>query len=244
MRRVRFFQSADEVKGVEVRRSIAVVADVLRATSTIVTALANGCKCVIPVAEVDEALQAAARLPREQIVLGGERKGKRIDGFDFGNSPRDYTAESIGGKTVITTTTNGTKALVNVGRAKKSLVLSFLNMTAVADHVLSCNEDIVLVAAGIYGEFSLEDSVCCGLLLHQLVGATPDQFDLDNNASSVLTLARKYNGRIYELLHGSPHGKFLCKINYSSDLAVCARVDSLPIVPAFKDGRIEITKRN
>ncbi len=244
MRRVRFFQSADRVNGADIEHSIAIVADVLRATSTIVTALANGCKSVIPVAEIDEARQTAARMPRKEIILGGERKGRRIDGFDFGNSPQDYTAESVSGKIVITTTTNGTKALVHAGHAKKTLVLSFLNMTAVANYVLSCDDDIALVAAGIYGEFSLEDSVCCGVLLQQLVGASPGQFKLDENAEYALRLAQKHNGRIDEMLHDSPHGDFLRKINYASDLAVCARVDSQPIVPTFKDGRIEIIKRN
>ena len=243
MRRVRFFQTADKVNGADISETIAVVADVLRATSTIVTALANGCERVVPFESVAEAREAAAQYARKDVVLGGERKGERIDGFDFGNSPQDYTPATVSGKTVITTTTNGTKALVFAGAAKQSLVLSFLNLSAIADYLLYRDEDIDLIAAGIYGDFSVEDSVCCGLLLHKLVEAAPEKFKLDENAEHVLNLSQQYINRVDELLHNSPHGSFLRSIHYESDLAVCARVDSHPLVPSYKNGFVEIIER-
>ena len=243
MRKVRFFQSADQVADADISESIAVVADVLRATSTIVTALANGCDKVLPVEHVEEAREAATAYPREKIILGGERKGQKIDGFDFGNSPQDYTSEAVSDKIVVTTTTNGTKALVYAGRAKQSLVLSFLNMSAIADYVLQQNEELTLVAAGIYGEFSIEDSVCCGLLLQQLVDVSPETFELDEASIELLNTSRPHQGRVFELLNSSPHGDFLRNINYESDLAVCAREDACPIVPAYEDGFVEIIER-
>ncbi len=244
MRTIRFFHSADEVFDADIEHSIAVVADVLRATTTIVTALANGCRKVIPVVKVEEARQTAALLPKSEIILGGERKGERIDGFDFGNSPQDYTRKAIADKIVVTTTTNGTKALVNAGRAKQTLVLSFLNMTAVADYVLQREEDVALVAAGIYGEFSLEDSVCCGFLMDNQVTASPEQFSMDDQAARILTLSREYKGRVNELMHNSPHGKFLQRLGYESDLAFCARVDACQIVPLYASGCVKTIARH
>jgi 2-phosphosulfolactate phosphatase len=243
MRHVRFYQSADEVAGADIAESIAVVADVLRATSTIVTALANGCEKVLPVEKVEEARKAAEQFPREKIILGGERKGKKIDGFDFGNSPQDYTPQAVENKIVITTTTNGTKALVYSGKAEQSLVLSFLNLSAIADYMLRQTNDVALIAAGIYGDFSVEDSVCCGLLLQKLVESAPGNFTLDEKTTQVLKLAQQYIGRIDVLLQTSPHGDFLRKINYESDLAVCARLDSHQIVPVYEDGFVEIIER-
>lgn len=244
MRTIRFFRSADDVSGAEIENSIAVVADVLRATSTIVTALANGCRKVIPVVKVEEARRTAALLPKTDILLGGERKGKRIDGFDLGNSPQDYTPEVVADKIIVATTTNGTKALVNAGRAKQTVVLSFLNMTTVAEYVLQREEDVTLVAAGIYGRFSQEDAVCCGLLTDSLVAASPEQFSLDDHAARLLTLSRDYKGRVNELMHNCPHGEFLQRIGYESDLDVCAQVDVCQIIPLYADGCVKTIERH
>ena len=240
MRTIRFLQAADDVNGENVRGTIAVVADVLRATSTIVTALYNGCKTVMPVKEVNDARDTAARFNRHDIILGGEREGKRIDGFDFGNSPQDYTSGAIKDKTFITTTTNGTKALVHAADAELTLVLSFLNLSSVADFVLEKNSDVSAIGAGIYGDFSLEDSVCCGLFIDQLVEKAPDQFELDVAAENILEISRTYKGKIEQLLSDSPHGDFLRNIGYESDLMVCANVDSCNIVPLYANGRVTI----
>ncbi len=243
MRRIRFFSTAEEVAGADIEKDIAVVADVLRATSTIVTALANGCEMVLPVEHVQEAREAAAQHAKDKVILGGERRGKLIDGFDFGNSPQDYAPEAVGGRVVITTTTNGTKALVYSARAKESLVLSFLNMSAIRDYIIEKDRDVALIAAGIYGKYSIEDSVCCGMLLHELIKLAPNDFCFDRNATDVFKVSRDYIGRVDDLLQTSPHGSFLRQINYESDLAVCARVDAYPIVPLYKEGYIKIIEQ-
>ncbi len=242
MRTIRFFQAADQVDGEKVKGSITVVADVLRATSTITTALYNGCDFVIPVIAVDDAWRAAADFSRQKIILGGERKGQKIDGFDFGNSPQEYTPAVLRDKVVITTTTNGTKALVHAAEAQQTLVLSFLNMSAVVEHVLNQPDDISAVAAGIYGDFSIEDSICCGYLIDLLVNRAPNQFELDEPAEKLLTLTQDYKHDITKLLHECPHGQFLDELGYASDLPVCATLDSCPIVPIYANGRIEIVK--
>jgi 2-phosphosulfolactate phosphatase len=242
MRKIRFYQAADDVNGENVKGSIAVVADVLRATSTITTALYNGCDYVIPAKAVEDARIIAQDFERKKIILGGERKGQKIDGFDFGNSPQEYTPDAVKNKVVITTTTNGTKALVHAANAEHTLVLSFLNMSAVVDFILKTQADVSAVAAGIYGDFSIEDSICCGYLIDQLVLKAPRDFELDDAAEKIWHLTQDYKNDIEKLLRDSPHGEFLDNLGYASDLPVCAQLDACPIVPMYANGRIDILK--
>ena len=241
MRKIRVYQAAENVKTKEIKGSIAVVADVLRATSTIVTALYNGCRIVIPVITVDDAYETARSFDGKELMLGGERNGQKIDGFDFGNSPQEYTREKVKEKILITTTTNGTKALVRTAEAEETLVLSFLNLTAVGDYILKRQNDITAVAAGLLGDFSIEDSVCCGLLIEYLLSRAPDQFEKTAALEKILHMSRMYSGKIEQLLSESTHGSYLRSIGYESDLKVCARTDSCSIVPRYSGGTITIT---
>jgi 2-phosphosulfolactate phosphatase len=120
------------------------------------------------------------------------------------------------------------------------LVLAFLNLTAVADAILSLGYDVSLVAAGIYGDFSLEDSVCCGFLMNELLTRSPGVFELTEEAQQIAALARTYNGRVDQLLQESPHGQYLSGIGYGSDLAVCADINKYPVVAVYQNGRINI----
>ncbi|RPI00951.1 MAG: 2-phosphosulfolactate phosphatase [Calditrichaeota bacterium] len=242
MRQLRFYPAADAVSDTDIVNTVAVVADVLRATSTIVTALYNGCKTVIPVKEIDEALAVAAELPSGQYILGGERQGKRIPGFMAGNSPQDFDRVAVADKIVITTTTNGTRALVNCAAAEKVFVLSFLNLTAIAESILKLGNDVSMVAAGIYGDFSLEDSVCCGFLMNELLAQAHGEFELTEEAQRIAELARTYKGHADQLLLESPHGQYLCEIGYASDLAICADINKCPVVAVYQNGRINIVQ--
>ena len=138
-----------------------IVIDVLRASTTIIHALAAGAEKVIPCLEVEEAKTVAAKFPRDKVVLGGERAGLKIDGFDFGNSPGDYTQETVGGKTVVFTTTNGTRAMNACQRAKRVLIGGFVNMHAL---LLATSKDanVHLLCAGTNGQITLEDVLCAG----------------------------------------------------------------------------------
>ena len=124
-----------------------VVIDVLRATTVIPHALAVGAKAVIPCLEVEDAVQAAARLPAGQAVLGGERGGLKIDGFDLGNSPDEYTPQTVAGKTLVFTTTNGTRAMMHCRQAQRVLLGSFVNASAIVD-ALAADRDVRLLCAG------------------------------------------------------------------------------------------------
>lgn len=156
----------------------AVVFDVLRATSTIVTALANGCRTVIPVEEIAEAIEIARALkePAENILLGGERGGERVPGFPHGNSPLEYTQEVVTGKVLVLTTTNGTRAIRRAARDASVLFTgSLLNARAVAHELWRLQVDAALVCAGTNGHFSLEDALAAGVVIKEILQFTGNQ---------------------------------------------------------------------
>jgi 2-phosphosulfolactate phosphatase len=151
------------------RGGVAVVIDVLRATTTIVHALARGCPAVIPCGEIDEAREVAAGLPRGSAILGGERRGEPIPGFDLGNSPGAYTADACRGKTLVMTTTNGTRALLASLEAEVVLVGAFVNLAATVQRLIHEKRPIHLICAGTEGRISYEDSLLAGALASRLV---------------------------------------------------------------------------
>jgi 2-phosphosulfolactate phosphatase len=147
---------------------VAVVIDVLRATTTMVHALAAGCDAIVPCTEIDEARKAAAALPAGSAVLAGERHGLPIEGFDLGNSPGDCTSEVCSGKTLVMTTTNGTRAILASLEAERVLVAAFVNRVATVEALKTIGLPIHLVCAGTDGQVSLEDSMFAGALAHDL----------------------------------------------------------------------------
>ena len=144
------------------RGGVAVVIDVLRASTTIVHALAHGCEAVIPCAEVDEARRVAAGLPPGRAILRGERQGVPIPGFDLGNSPGEYTEEACRGKTLVMTTTNGTRALLASLEAETVLVGAFVNFAATVQRLIHEARPVHIVCAGTEGRISYEDSLLAG----------------------------------------------------------------------------------
>ena len=143
----------------------ALVIDVLRASTTMVTALANGCQALVPVAEVDEARRRVATMPG--ALLAGERGGDPPEGFDLGNSPLEFTRERVGGRTIVFTTSNGTRALLAARPATAVGVAGFTNLSAASEWALGQGRSIVLVCAGELGARSTEDEVCAGLLVER-----------------------------------------------------------------------------
>src|SRR4030043_980118 len=146
-----------------------VVIDILRATSVMVYAVSQGAKEIIPVKSVGEASQLVKTFPPNTTLLGGERESRKIEGFDLGNSPREYQGEKVRGKRLILTTTNGTKAFHAVSSGQKVLVGSFLNITAVAERCFELNQDLFIYLSGDEGNFSLEDTVCGGVLIDRII---------------------------------------------------------------------------
>jgi len=215
---------------------IAVVIDVLRASTTIVTALFHGASSVLPVLEVSDAKAAAAH---GGMLLGGERGGVRIDGFDLGNSPLEYTADRVCGRSVVITTTNGTAALHACRAAREILIGAIVNRTAVADAVrrlARTGDHVHLVCAGTDGAVSAEDVLAAGAILD--VAAGPDDV-LDPAALEARAFFRRTTAggdmpaALVAEFRRSPGGANLVDLGMEADLPACAAIDSLPIVPRY-----------
>jgi 2-phosphosulfolactate phosphatase len=215
-----------------------VVMDVLRATSVIVYAISQGALEIIPVETVEEAFEIMKSFSRGNTLLGGERGSKKIEGFDMGNSPREYTAEKVRGKRLILTTTNGTKAFHSVSGGGKVLAGSFFNIGAMAKCCLDLNQNILIYPSGDGGKFSLEDTICGGMLIDRIMKTAGESIILTDAASTAHILYRRFEANLMEAFYLSTHGRDLVAKGFEADLTYCAHVDIIHIVPTFRDGVI------
>ena len=204
----------------------AIVNDALRMTSVAVTALSNGCTGVLACAEVDSARQAASETG---ALLGGERNAVLIPGFDFSNSPLEYTRERIAGRRLVMSTSNGTKAIAAVSGAKRALLGAFLNASAAARAVAD-EESVVIVCAGTLGAFTLEDALAAGAILEALraQGTSPA---LDDMAVAAQMLYDSAKANLYAALMPTKHFTRLRMLGFEEDLRYCLTLDALSNVP-------------
>lgn len=221
-------------------QSLAVVIDVLRATSSIVQAFSSGSKRVIPAMNRSEALVIKNKYP--EALLAGEEEGLKIPGFDLGNSPREYTTQVVRGKTIITTTSNGTKAILGAASqgADPVLICSFLNLWAVKDFIRksqrSDGKDVYIVCAGSLGDFSLEDFACAGALANELEALG---YCLNPDAKEAQRRFIPYGQNILQILEDSHHGQNLKSLGFQDDLTFCANLGSQTVVPVLtKEGLV------
>jgi 2-phosphosulfolactate phosphatase len=224
-----------------------VVFDVLRATSTMITALANGAKEIIPVLEISEAL--AIRAAQPTVLLAGERDGLRIRAaqsggidFDLGNSPREFDPKIVRGKTIVMTTTNGTRALRASAHAQKVLVGGFLNLSALADWITRHKPSaLLLICAGTFEEAAYEDTLAAGALVELVAGM---------NSSRALSDSAQMARQIFlsnrtDLIGSMPFSKNARRLRANPDLnddvAFCLERDRFPLVPGMRDGSISVS---
>jgi 2-phosphosulfolactate phosphatase len=227
--RVRF--TAPEVDPTELGGATAVVIDVLRATSSMTAALSAGARGVYPAASTEEALRLVQSLGRDDTLLCGERKGTRIEGYDLGNSPGEFTPDVVGDKRVIMDTTNGTPALLAVAEAERVLTACFANLSAVAGAVQD-HDDVIIVCAGRERGFALEDAVCAGALVSALGG--PGRHAFDDGARAAYVLASRWRVDA-EFLAGTAAGRLLTELGLDADVRWCAQRDVIDLVPEMRD---------
>lgn len=240
--RIETLFTTTEIDESAVKGKTVAIIDVLRVCTTIAHALANGCERIIPVDTVEAATNLTASLDKKVTLLGGEKEGRRIDGFNLGNSPLEYAPEVVKGKTIILATSNGTRAVWKSQAAKEILIGSFVNMGSVADYLAKAGGDIVtIVCAGKQGRFSMEDAVCAGMLIDLL--ARENNFDLSDGSAAARLLYKMNEQSIDGLLRECEHGRYLSSIGFEKDLELCGKVDSLRILPIVKEGRIDRQKR-
>jgi 2-phosphosulfolactate phosphatase len=228
--------TAEEVAGKDLSGVAAVVIDVVRASTTIVTALAHGARGVVPVATLEEAAARACDWPGGAL-LGGERGGAPPPGFDCGNSPAEYTASRVGGRPIVFTTTNGTRALVAVEAAKRTAVGGFVNATATLRWLAREPTDVLLVCAGETGRFCLEDATCAGLLAERLRAARPGA-SVSDAAQAAGILYARYAGDLGEMLDHAMWAQALVARGRGADLPLCIALDAFDVVPVTRDGML------
>jgi 2-phosphosulfolactate phosphatase len=231
----------------DLRATAGVVFDILRATSTFVTALQNGASAIIPVGEISEAV--AIRRQRPDVLLAGERAGVKICAtqsggvdFDFGNSPREFTPGKTNGKTIVSTTTNGTRALRACAGAKTVLAASFLNLTATANFLnQSGAEEILLVCAGTGDGAALEDVLAAGALIELLTARGDARLPVSDSAEITLRTFLQARANLSAALAGSQNARRLLAIpELRADVAFCSQRDIFNLVAEMKpDGIIQ-----
>jgi 2-phosphosulfolactate phosphatase len=238
--RVEFHFSPQRADELSLRDRTVVVIDVLRSSTTIATALQNGAKEIIPVSTIERAVKISGSLFGNAILRGGERNGKMIEGFNLGNSPAEYTEEKVKGKSIIFCSTNGSYAIENARFARQVIVCGFVNISVVAELLHEADSDFVIVCAGDNGSFSLEDTVCGGMLLHVLGKDKTRELVLSDSARAAGALYRSFGKNVLDMLANSEHGKSLAEIGFADDLSFCAGRDTIPVVPQFVHNVIKL----
>ncbi len=217
-----------------------VVIDVVRATTTMVEALANGARAIFPTTSIEEAVKLASSLGREDTILCGERKGIKIEGFDLGNSPSEFASERVRDKRLVMSTTNGTGAFAAVQEARRVVACAFTNLSAVAAAVAD-EERLVVQCAGRQDRFSLEDALCAGHLVRRVLAEGDEDAVLNDAARAALALAEGIDPGL-DFLVQTAAGRALQAIDLGADLEVCARLDRHAIVPEMHDQALMVSR--
>jgi 2-phosphosulfolactate phosphatase len=215
--------------------TVTVIIDVFRATSTIAAALHNGARNVIPVAGVEECIELGKRTPNS--ITAGERDGHIAPGLQHGNSPLEYPPSFIDGKTLVLTTTNGTRLLHMVEGADTIITGSFLNLTAVCDYLLASGKSVLLGCAAWKDRFNLEDTLFAGAVVDRI----GQHFSIScDSARAARSLARTAGSSYLEFLKDSSHYHRLSGYGLQKDLEYCTTPDLHPVVPVYNGVELEV----
>lgn len=222
---------------IDVSQDYVVVIDVLRATSNILCLFERGASKIKPMQDIDQAKNYKIENPN--CVLAGERGGRKIEGFQLGNSPTETLSAKIKGKEVVLSTTNGTYAVLEAGKANQAFVCSLLNLTKVADTIgkmmRETRRDLTIICSGNLGQVSLEDLYCSGALIQKAISIGGLRgFDIDDGAR-VAKMVHGGFGSGMDAMLASSHGQYLSNQTLTGDLALCAKVDLIPYLPRIKN---------
>ncbi|HEX5171093.1 MAG TPA: 2-phosphosulfolactate phosphatase [Cyclobacteriaceae bacterium] len=221
--------SPDLIHLYELENRSVVVVDILRATSCMTTAFAHGVQSIKPFASLEECRAMRA----DGFFTAGERNGEKVEGFDLGNSPFEYMDERLKGKKIAFTTTNGTQAIEKSKGAKEIIIGSFLNLTAVAEHLKRHQNDILIVCAGWKGKVNLEDTLFAGALLEKLSDNVKPECDAPLMAHHIYQQGKN---DMVGFLKNSSHVQRLNRLNIHKDIEFCLKVDQYFVTPILTDG--------
>ena len=238
--KLKLISTVNQIEQEELKGKLVVIIDVLRATSVITTALNNGAKEILPVLEVQEALTLSRTL--KNGLLGGERKALKIEGFDLSNSPLDYEESKVKGKSIILSTTNGTRAIHLSLCADKIVIGCMLNSKAIAKHVCSGKLNVVIICAGTYGKFSLDDFICAGKIIFECLKLKA--IELEDFAATAYMAYRDNKRKVLEYLKMASHYQYLISLGLEEDIKYCFTEDIINIVPEVVKNEEQIIIRN
>ncbi len=223
------------------------VIDVLRTTTTIVSALANGAKAVLPAPTAEEALRLAGNLERDAVLLAGERGMQRIEGFALGNSPLEMTSETVSGKTIVMATTNGTGAVVAAEPARPVLIGAVTNFSAAVQRAQAAFEDqgeMIVLCSGRERMFALEDAYAAGRFAQALIpGRQRRSAELNDAAFAALELVRRYGDKWKRAVSASNAARALKGVGLKADVAAATEVDCYSIVPEYAGRLVTLPDR-
>ncbi|HET8654755.1 MAG TPA: 2-phosphosulfolactate phosphatase [Longimicrobiaceae bacterium] len=237
--RLDVYLTPGEITPADLADRAVVVIDILRATTTIVQALSSGAKSIYPVASIEEALRLANNFGRDEVLLCGERKCLPIEGFDLGNSPREFTPDRVAGKTLVMSTTNGTMAMSMTGSAARVTIGALLNLGTVVEDLAASGQEPVFLCSGREKHFALEDTICAGLMAERLIRTHPGEWSLNDGARAAMALAREL-GASETLFEQTAAGRGIIEAGLDGDLAFCARTDVLDILPVLHERNITL----
>ena len=224
----------------------AIAVDVLRATTTMATALNAGAEAVQVFSDIEKLMQVSEEWPAEKRLRAGERGGGKVSGCDLGNSPLDCTPELVQGRRLFITTTNGTRALQRIEAAPTVLAAALVNRKAVVQYVLSQSpESVWIVGSGWEGSFSLEDTACAGAIAHSLLtqlNCPLDELAGNDEVIGAIALYRQWQDNLLELFHHASHGKRLLRLDCHEDLKYCSQTDILDVLPIQREPGVLVKK--
>ncbi len=223
-----------------------VVVDILRATTSIVAALDHGARAVIIAADTDEAITLSQSLDRRDVLLAGERHGIAIPGFQLGNSPREMLSDTVRGKTLVMTTTNGTRALLATSGAHEVLVGAAVNLSVVGARLREAVESgrsVLILCAGREHGFGMDDAYLAGRLVIAALGGRRVRKGLNDAAIVSVDLVRRYGDRIGRALALSAAGRDLTRLGFAADIEAAAAVDAHPVLAFYHDRRVTLATR-
>jgi len=230
----------EELKSKDISDCLVVVIDVLRASSTITTALASGASEVIPVYLPEETRKKSKKICSDELLLCGERNGKKLPDFNLGNSPLEYNNSRVKKKKILLTTTNGVRTIELVQRAKEIIIGCFLNIQAIVQYCKSYSGKVLLVCAGDRGTVSLEDTVCAGMMM-SLSENHSQKYCFQYDDSLIASyLYREFNNHLMDMMQKSVWGKHLFEMGLKQDLVFCAQENVYRLVPIIRGDSIVV----
>ena len=214
-----------------------VIIDILRASTTIVTALMKGANRIVPCQTIEEAIAYAEEHHNQHCALAGERHAQKIEGFEFGNSPQEYITDAVKGKTIVMTTSNGTRAIRMAPQSEQVMVGCLLNAGSISNACAAIGNNVALICAGTHGKYSADDVIGAGGIIYQVI-ENQTEVELDNDAAKALRLFQETKDDLQRNLELTEHGQRLKQLGFEDDIAYAAQYSLFQApVPVLQDGK-------